>query len=575
MLRILLFIVLVFALGIGFSWLAERPGDLVLTFDGYQYELTLMVAAVLITAIVAAVMIAWWLLKAIWNSPYTVSRYFRVRRRDRGYQALSTGMIAAGAGDGALARQMNRQASKLISSDQEPLIHLLDAQASLLEGDHAAARKKFEAMLEDPEMRVLGLRGLYLEAQRLGDRDVARHYAERAAETAPQLGWASGATLEARTAEGNWDGALALLESQRATKLVDAAKANRLRAVLLTAKAKETLERDPLAARNAATEANRLAPDLVPAAIIAAQALFRQGDLRKGAKILEAAWRKTAHPQIADAYVHARHGDSVLDRLARAKKLKSQRENNAESALTVARVALEAGELSLARASAEEALRIEPREAGYLMMADIEEADTGDQGRIRQWLARAVRAQRDPVWVADGIVSERWAPTSPVTGRLDAFEWKTPVERPLQLVDHDRDILQGAGPVLLPQAPAAPTAVLDTETDDEAVIVEPMAGPAVDRLVDADKGAAPADEVSAPVETETPSAPVADKPKTKPEAPATAVPAAAPAPALPTAANDSSASVPDEEAAVAPRPDDPGVDPSDRDETQSRRFRLF
>jgi HemY protein len=572
MLRILLFILLVFALGVGFAWLAERPGDLVLTFDGYQYELTLMVAAVLVTAIVAAVMIAWWLLKAIWNSPYTVSRYFRVRRRDRGYQALSTGMIAAGAGDGALARQMNRQAAKLISSDQEPLIHLLDAQASLLEGDHAAARRKFEAMLEDPEMRVLGLRGLYLEAQRLGDREVARHYAERAAEIAPQLAWASGATLEARTAERDWDGALALLESQRATKLVDATKANRLRAVLLTAKATETLERDPLAARNAATEANRLAPDLVPAAVIAAQALFRQGDLRKGAKILEAAWRKTAHPEIANAYVHARHGDSILDRLARAKKLKAQRENNAESALTVARVALEAGELPLARASAEEALRIEPREAGYLMMADIEEADTGDQGRIRQWLARAVRAQRDPVWVADGVVADHWAPTSPVTGRLDAFEWKTPVERPLQLVDHDRDILQGAGPVLLPQAPTAPTAAFDTETDDEVVIVEPMAGPAVDRLVDADKIPAPADDAPAPAPVKSEvaaapaSSPIAEKPETRPEPTA---------PVLPTAANDSSASVPDEETPVAPRPDDPGVDPSDRDETQSRRFRLF
>ena len=566
MLRILLFILLVFALGVGFAWLAERPGDLVLTFDGYQYELTLMVAAVLITAIVAAVMIVWWLLKAIWNSPYTVSRYFRVRRRDRGYQALSTGMIAAGAGDGALARQMNRQAAKLISADREPLIHLLDAQSSLLEGDHAGARKKFEAMLDDPEMRVLGLRGLYLEAQRLGDRDVARHYAERAAEIAPQLGWASGATLEARTAEGNWDGALALLESQRSTKLVDAARANRLRAVLLTAKAMETLERDALAARNAAIEANRLAPDLVPAAVIAAKALFRQGDLKKGARILEAAWRKTAHPEIADAYVTARHGDSTHDRLTRAKKLKALRENNAESALTVARVALEAGELVLARAAAEEALRIEPREGGYLMMTDIEEADTGDQGRIRQWLARAVRARRDPVWVADGVVSERWAPVSPVTGRLDAFEWKTPLERPLHLVEHDRDILEGAGPVLLPQSPSAPQTAIDTHTDDEAVIVEPMTDPAVDRLLDADKAPPAAADAPASVESKAAPTPAPETPAKESEPVASAVP---------TAANDSGAAAPEDGSPVAPRPDDPGVDPTDHEDTQTRRFRLF
>ena len=556
MLRVLLFVAVVFLLGLGFAWLAERPGDLVITFGGYQYEVTLMVAAVIVTAIVAAVMIVWWLLKAIWNSPYTVARYFRVRRRDRGYQALSTGMIAAGAGDGVLARQMNRQAAKLISSDQEPLIHLLDAQASLLEGDHDAARKKFEAMLEDPETRLLGLRGLYLEAQRLGDRDVARHYAERAAEAAPQLGWASNATLEARTAEGDWDSALSLLDAQKSTKLIDPAKANRMRAVLLTAKATSLLERDALAARNAAVEANRLAPEFVPAAVMAAKALFRQGDLRKGSKILETAWRKHAHPEIADAYVHARHGDSVQDRLHRAKKLKSQRENNAESALTVARAAMEAGELTLARKAAEEALRIQPREGGYLLMADIEEADTGDEGRIRQWLTRALRAPRDPAWVADGVVSERWAPLSPVTGRLDAFEWRTPVERPLALIDQEAPLEMPSRPVLISSAPPAeptpspgPSGEMQETAATEAVVEEPVV------VEDAKQETAPRSTANGP-------APVAQ-------------PAAVPIDVRPTAANDDATVRKPETGLEFPRPDDPGVERDADEDPRSKRFRLF
>ena len=69
MIRLLAFLIVVFALGLGFAWLADRPGDMVVTFSGYQYQVSLMVAAVAVTAIVAAVMIAWWLVKAIWNSP--------------------------------------------------------------------------------------------------------------------------------------------------------------------------------------------------------------------------------------------------------------------------------------------------------------------------------------------------------------------------------------------------------------------------------------------------------------------------------------------------------------------------
>ena len=61
------------------------------------------------------------------------------------------------------------------------------------------------------------------------------------------------------------------------------------------------------------------------------------------------------------------------------------------------------------------------------MMAEIEERDTGDIGRAREWTARAVHAARDPAWTADGLVSDRWLPVSPATGRLDAFQWKVPV----------------------------------------------------------------------------------------------------------------------------------------------------
>lgn len=536
MIRILLFLVVVLALGSGFAWLADRPGDMVVTFDGYQYQVSLMVAAVAVTALVAAVMIAWWLTKVIWNSPYLISRYFRVRRRDRGYQALSTGMIAAGAGDAAQARLMTKQAGKLISADQEPLIHLLDAQASILEGNHQAARQKFEAMLDDPEMRLLGLRGLYLEAQRLGDRDVSRHYASRAAELAPQLGWAADATLDDKAARGDWDGALALVDAQKASKQADRDAIARRRAVLLTAKALAFAETDRNAARAAAIEANRLQPTFVPAAIAAARAYFQQDDTRKGAKILEAAWRAEPHPEIADLYVHARSGDATLDRLTRARKLQSMRQNNAESALAVARAALDAGDFKLARAEAETAVRLQPQERAFLLLADIEEAETGDQGRIRQWLAKAVRAPGDPAWVADGYVSDHWAPISPVTGKLDAFEWKVPLERVGQVIELDDE--PDVRPRLASQdAPEKTIEATPADAGDSSNLTAETP-PAV-REIDA-APAKPQDIVEAP-------------------------------PAL-AAADDVS-----EPPAFDPTraPDDPGVDPAEANDNTPRKFRLF
>lgn len=557
MVRILFYLLIIFLLGLGFAWLAERPGEMVLTFAGYRYEVSLMVAAVAVVAVVAAVMIVWWLIRSIWNSPYAVARYFRVRRRDRGYQALSTGMVAAGAGDGGLARRMGKQAAKLVSSDQEPLIHLLDAQAALLEGDRDAAREKFTAMLDDPEMRLLGLRGLYLEAERLGDRAAARHYAAEAADTAPQLAWAADATLEARAEEGDWDGALKLLDAQKPTRQFDREALTRRRAVVLTAQAMERADSDPAAARAAAIEANRLQPDFVPAAVTAAKALFRLDELRRGSKILEAVWKKEPHPEVADVYVHARPGDAAQDRLARARKLRSLRANNAESELALARAALDAGEYGQAREAAEAAIRLAPRESAYLLMADIEEAETGDQGRVRHWLTAAVRAPADPAWVADGYVSERWGPYSPVTGRFDAFEWRTPMERLGQIVEGEKDI--DSAPAL-----AAPSRQEPDVVEGEPLIVDAEKTEAVETADNVAAESVPAEPEETGNGAAREQAEAADEAETPP-----------PAPADKKAHGEAQREEAPEKTRVPRPPDDPGIDPDDESETATRRFRLF
>ena len=571
MIRILFYLLVVLALGLGFAWLADRPGDMVVTFGGYRYQVSLMVAAVGVVAVVAATMISWWLVRSIWNSPYAIARHFRVRRRDRGYQALSTGMIAAGAGDAVLARKKGKEAGKLISSDREPLLHLLEAQTALLEGDHEAARRKFEAMLDDPETRLLGLRGLYLESGRLGDRNAARHYAGRAAAAAPQLGWATEATIEELAARSQWDGALELVAAQKSTRRIEPAVANRQRAVLLTAKALELLESDPAAARAAGLEANRLEPQFVPAALVAARALLRNDETRKAARILEAAWRAAPHPEVAALYIHARSGDAVLDRLARARKLQDMKKNNAEAALAVARAALDANDYRSARAEAEAAIRIEPREGAYLLLADIEEAETGDEGKVRQWLARALRAPRDPAWVADNVVSGHWAPVSPVTGRLDAFEWRAPVERLGRLIDGD-DAPESTAP-----APAIPAPAAGERPNEaaEAEIIEAKAGPVEPARESRAAGEAeleklPAGKPDAEKSAPEPMAAVAEPPKSSPAKPVPekkAMPARVPPP-------------PDIERArrqdFMPRlPDDPGVAPDEENEPETTRFKLF
>jgi HemY protein len=216
-----------------------------------------------------------------------------------------------------------------------------------------------------------------------------------------------------------------MLERNRAAGMIDRNTYRRQRAVLLTARALAAEEENRDAARTLAVDATKLAPDLVPAAALAGRLLAEGGERRKAGRILEAAWKQNPHPDLAEAYAHVRLADSARDRLTRMQGLAKLAPGHAESALAVARAALDAREFATAR-EALSSLTAAPTQRVAMLMAELEGLE-GDEGRAREWMGRALNAARDPAWTADGYVSERWLPVSPVTGRLDAFEWKVPV----------------------------------------------------------------------------------------------------------------------------------------------------
>lgn len=455
MIRALVAIALLFAAAFLFDLLGDIPIAVTIAMPGGVSAPPLRVVVLGLIVFAAIAILAWKIIAGILNGPGAVRGFFRARRRDKGYTALSRGMIAVGSGDVRLAHRYAGEAGRLL--DREPLLLLLEAQTAQLEGKSDAARAAFTRMLDDPDTRLLGLRGLFIEASRAGEVDAARHYAAEAQKLSPGVPWAGTAVLEYQSSEQDWAGALSTLEQSSAARSVDKAEARRLRAVLLTARAMEVEDAEPDRARGYALEAHRLVPDFVPAATVAARVLTRLQDTKKAAKVIEATWKLNPHPDLAEAYLHVRPGDSGRDRLKRARALEAIRPYHIEGVLVVARAALDVRDFDLARQQLAKALREAPTQRVCLMMADLEESEHGDRGRVREWLARAVRAPRDAAWTADGVVAEHWQPASPVTGRLDAFEWRVPVATDSGATELDgSDLAERAVLPLEPPAPPPP-----------------------------------------------------------------------------------------------------------------------
>ncbi|KAA0077914.1 heme biosynthesis HemY N-terminal domain-containing protein [Tardiphaga sp. P9-11] len=550
MFRIILFLVLIALAAAGAAWVADQPGDVVISWGVWRASPSVPVFVLVLGLTIVAAVLAWSLLRGLWRAPQRMRRRRHEKRQARGRHAITHGLLAIGQGDGHAARRHADVAKRLTTDD--PLALLLHAQSAQLDGDRDGAHRAFQAMAERGDTRLLGLRGLFIEAQRSDDPVAAVTIAEEALKLSPASTWASQAVLGFRCAQSDWTGALKILDNNFASGLIDRATFRRQRGVLLTARALELETADRDLSRESVTEAIKLAPTLVPAAVLASRFQSEAHQIRRAMKIIETAWLAQPHPDLADAYAHVKLGDSARQRLVRVETLASKAPGHIVGALAIARAAIDAAEFTRAR-EALAPFTADSTQRVAMLMAEIERTEHGDSGRARAWTLRAVRALHDPVWTADGYVSDRWRPVSPVTGRIDAFQWQTPL-------------------AALPSSDRAST--IETEILRETVLAPPpaMPKPAVPvppEVMPVAPVQEPAQEPEAAIQSE-PAAEAALEPAEVPPPPPK--PAPAPPPLFRDRSDIASAArsavtIPAVIPIVRP-PDDPGVDEADdyRDE---------
>jgi len=407
------------------AWLISLPGTAMIEIAGYRMQPRLGMAAFLVAAALAAVILLWSLVRRILDAPRHFAKLNRDRRRDLGVAALSDGFIALQAGDPNRARVLAREARSNLPRNHAA--QLLEARSDLALGDMQSAREHYRALITNKKTAVAALAGLYEQARTQGRTDAALNFAQKAVALAPQTRWASDAVLDDLTRRGQWENALRRVAEETAITREEKMIKRRKQAVLETALARELADTDPLGALDHALVALKLVPDFVPSALIAARVQSNRGEVRKSMSLLRRVWRATSHPHVATLYANAQSGASATERLKRIRELIDSPPPNRPAAIVLARAAVDAYDWPAARNALANYSVADPTQAVCLLMAEIEEGQNADQGKAREWLARAVRAPRDPVWVADGITSDDWEPVSPVSGELDAFEWRVPL----------------------------------------------------------------------------------------------------------------------------------------------------
>lgn len=432
LIKILVFVAIVAAASLGAMQLMSMAGGIQITFAGTEITLSPLQAAL---ALVALLGILWLALKLagflvavfrfIIGDDTAMSRYFDRNRERRGFRALADGMLALASGEGNTALVQAARAERYLKRSE--LTNLLTAQAAEMAGDQVKAEKAYKDLIRHDKTRFVGVRGIMQQKLADGDTDTAMKLAQKAFALKPAHSDTQDVLLRLQAADQDWSGARKTLAAKLKHGQVPRDLHRRRDAVLALSEAQEAADRgDDTLAHDRAIEANRLSPDLVPAAVMTAQQYIQDGKPKYAARVLLKSWESQPHPDLAAAFAAIAPNETPKERQARFGALTRIQADHPETHMLEAELAIAAEDFPGARRKLGDLVETAPTSRVMTLMAAIEKGMGADDAVVRGWLTKALTASRGPQWVCDNCnsVQAQWTPVCANCGGFDTLSWR-------------------------------------------------------------------------------------------------------------------------------------------------------
>ncbi len=432
--KILLLLAIVVALAFGAQWILSLSGEVLITFAGSEYTLSPLIVVLGLLVLTLALWIIFKLtglliavLRFINGDDTAIGQYFNRNRERKGYEALSDSLIALASGESREAAAKAQKAEKYLQRPE--VTTLVVAQAAEAAGETERAREAWKQLVTIDRTRFVGVRGLMRQKLDEGDTATAMKLAEKAFTLKPRHVETQDTLLRLQARDENWEGARRVLTAKRKSGALPKDVYARREAVLSLADARYQLAKgETTKARAEALEANRLSPELVPAAVLAARMHLETGDKKRAAKVLKAAWAKSHHPDLAAAFADIEPSETPDARIKRFQPLLKLDPSAPESKMLEAELHLAAEDFPGARRALGNTYETHPTSRTLSLMAAIERGEGASEAVVRGWLAKALGAPRGPQWVCEncGTVHGAWLPVCTTCEAFDTLDWTEP-----------------------------------------------------------------------------------------------------------------------------------------------------
>ena len=348
MVRFILFALLAIVLVLVAFVFSQNP-DWRATFEVLGYRLSIHMGFLFFAGLIALWLFGWvyFAIRRTLAMPAEMAKNARISRQNRGYKALTQGLVALAAGDPDEADKQARRANKLL--EETPATMLLTAQAAQLNGDEESAAKYFEEMTKNEETAFLGLRGKTMQALAKGDRKEVQALLDRARKIKPNAPWILETEYELGLQTGQLEGAQRAVKRLASRRLLSSSDAKNRLALTETDLAFQAAEKG--AWRQAADHAKRALaddPTFIPARSLSARSNLELGNARKAKEQAVEAWRHRPTAGAATTYLRAWAPQDIASKRTAIAELIQANPNALFSQYLRAEAAIESGDYGIA-----------------------------------------------------------------------------------------------------------------------------------------------------------------------------------------------------------------------------------
>ena len=133
----------------------------------------------------------------------------------------------------------------------------------------------------------------------------------------------------------------------------------------------------------AAIAANKSSPDLIPAAILAAEMYMLENNKRSASRVLKKTWGLNPHPDLATAFAEINLKETSSERRKRFNPLIKLKSEHSETKLLIAELAIGNEDFPAARRAIKNLTSTNPTVRSLALMAAIEKGEGADEKTVR------------------------------------------------------------------------------------------------------------------------------------------------------------------------------------------------